>query len=187
MPSFDRPRQAETDISPWLRRFAHLLKPGGEVLDLAAGFGRHSRWLAARGYRVLSADIDISGIADLAESPAVEVLAADLETDDWPLAERRFDAVLVTNYLHRAHFPLLPGLLNEGGVLLFDTFSAGNEQLGRPRNPDFLLRPGELLDAFSGLLQVVAFEQGSEQKPRPAVRQRLCARRGEQVVALQAG
>ena len=177
MPSFDRPAQPESDISPWFRRFAHLMPVGGQVLDLAAGYGRHTRWALSLGCRVVAVDIDVAGIEDLAGQPAAEVIAADLEQAGWPLADRRFDAVLISNYLHRPHFARLPGLLNDGGTLLFDTFGAGNEALGRPRNPDFLLRPGELLEAFAGSLQVVAYEHGVEHSPRPAVRQRLCARR----------
>ena len=179
MPSFDRPAHPESDISPWFRRFAHLLPPAGEVLDLAAGYGRHARWALSLGCRATAVDIDISGLEDLQGLPAAEVIAADLEQGAWPLADRRFDAVLISNYLHRPHFARLPDLLRNGGVLMFDTFGVGNEVYGRPRNPDFLLRPGELLDAFADRLQVVAYEQGLEYRPRPAVRQRICARRAD--------
>ena len=104
-------------------------------------------------------------------------LTADLETDPWPFADRGFDGIVVTNYLHRPHFPLLTATLAPGGMLLIDTFAAGNERFGRPRNPAFLLQPGELLDAFSAALRIVAYEHGAVTTPRPAIRQRLCARK----------
>ena len=175
MPSFDRPALPESEISPWVRRFAPLIAPAGRVLDVAAGHGRHTRWLLAQGFELVAADIDTSGLRDLAGTPGLEIVAADLETGDWPFAADHFDAILVTNYLHRPHFKWLPESLRPGGVLLFDTFAAGNEQFGRPRNPDFLLAPAELLGAFGDRLQVVAYECGRETHPRPAVRQRLCA------------
>jgi hypothetical protein len=127
---------------------------------------------------VVAVDIDVSGVADLVATPGVEVACHDLETGHWPFAGRRFAAIIVANYLHRPHFPWLIESLDEGGVLLVDSFGAGNERYGRPRNPDFLLAPGELLAAFSGRLAIVAYEAGFEQRPRPAVRQRLCAVRG---------
>lgn len=150
--------------------WAHLIKPAGLVLDVAAGSGRHARALAARGYKVIAADLDVTGLTDLDG----EVIAADLENGTWPFAQRRFDAIVVTNYLHRPHFPHYTASLNPGGVLLIETFGQGNENFGRPRNPAFLLAPGELLAAFASL-SVVAYEHGAEQQPRPAVRQRLCA------------
>ncbi len=175
MPSFDRPSDPDIAPSPWVCRFAPLVRSGGLVLDLACGAGRHTRWLVAHGYRVLATDVDVSGIADLRTSPAVEILQADLEDRDWPLAGRSFDGIVVTNYLHRPQFPHLARSLRVAGVLIIETFGAGNERLGRPRNPAFLLQPGELLAAFGSELQIVAYEHGSEESPRPAVRQRLCA------------
>lgn len=184
MRSFDRPARPESDVSPWLARFVHLIPAGGPVLDLACGHGRHARWLRARGWPVTAVDIDLTGVADLVADPQVELLEADLEAGHWPLADRRFAAVLVTNYLHRPHFRWLPDALAPGGVLLVDTFGRGNERLGRPRNPDFLLAPGELLGAFADRLQVVAYEYGAVDSPRPAVRQRLCAVRSAEPVPL---
>ena len=165
-------------------RWAPLIQTGGTVLDVAAGHGRHTRALAERGHWVTSVDLDVTGLEDLATPsqvphPPVEVLAVDLEGGSWPLAGREFAAIVVTNYLHRPHFPHLVTSLSPGGVLIFETFGQGNERLGRPRNPDFLLAPGELLAAFSPHLQIVAYEHGAEQSPRPAVRQRLCAVKGD--------
>jgi SAM-dependent methyltransferase len=184
MPSFDRPAQPESGISSWFQRFAHLLSPRSAVLDLAAGYGRHTRWALSLGCRVVAVDIDVGGLEDLSDRPDAEIITADLEQGDWPLGDRRFDAVLISNYLHRPHFARIPGMLRDGGLLMIDTFGAGNQRYGRPRNPDFLLQPGELLDAWAGQLQVVAYEQGIEYWPRPAVRQRICAQAGAGPVAL---
>jgi SAM-dependent methyltransferase len=157
-------------------RWAHLIHAGGTVLDVAAGHGRHTRALRAQGFRVVAADVDVSALQDLASDPDVEIRGVDLEAGAWPFF-RAFDAIIVTNYLHRPHFPHLTSSLSPGGVLIIETFGAGNERLGRPRNPAFLLKPGEVLTAFPGL-HVVAYEHGEEQQPRPAIRQRLCAVRG---------
>jgi SAM-dependent methyltransferase len=172
--------------SPWVMRWAHLIHAGGTVLDLAAGHGRHTRALRTLGFKVLAADVDVSGLADLAPDSGVEIAAADLETGVWPFSGRTFAGIVVTNYLHRPHFPHLAASLAAGGVLIFETFGAGNGRLGRPRNPDFLLQPGELLAAFA-TLQIVAYEQGEEQLPRPAVRQRLCAVKGSGPYLLEPG
>ncbi|MBL8642623.1 MAG: class I SAM-dependent methyltransferase [Rhodospirillaceae bacterium] len=175
MPSFDRPADPHIAPSPWVLRFAALIVPGGVVLDVAAGHGRHTRALKALGFGVVAADVDISGLADLKNDAAIQVVAADLESGPWPFAGRAFDAIVVTNYLHREHFPHYVAALNPEGVLIMETFGQGNERLGRPRNPDFLLAPGELMQAFSSHLHVVAYEHGIEDEPRPAVRQRICA------------
>jgi SAM-dependent methyltransferase len=182
MASFDRPADPSIAPSPWVLRWAHLIRPGGRVLDVAAGHGRHARALSAMGHNVVAVDVDVSGLHD---APGIEVLAADLETGAWPFSAESFDAIIVANYLHRPHFPHLMRSLAPGGVLLFETFGQGNERLGRPRNPDFLLAPGELLRAFENTLEIVAYEHGEEHEPRPAVRQRLCAVKGIAPVHLQ--
>ena len=174
MASFDRPTDPNIPISPWIARFTPLFPPSGRVLDLAAGHGRHARHFLKLGFDVTAVDIDVSNLGDLTGSNA-QILEADLEGAAWPFADLSFGAIIVCNYLHRPHFPLLINALGTGGVLLFDTFGQGNEIFGRPRNPNFLLAPGELLEAFSPHLRVVAYEHGHEENPRPAVRQRLCA------------
>src|SRR6478752_1156985 len=143
--------------SPWITRFAHLVPAGGAVLDLACGRGRHLRWFAARGHRVLGVDRDAEALASL--QGVGETLQADIENDAWPLAGRTFDAVVVTNYLWRPLFPKILEAVAPGGVLLHETFVQGNETVGRPTQPDFLLAPGELLQAYPGL-RVVAYEDG---------------------------
>ena len=175
MPSFDRPATPVTAPSAWVVRFAGLVPAGGPVLDLACGDGRHGRYFAGRGHPVTLVDIDVRGVADLGGRPGIEVLEADLEAGAWPFGPSSFAAIVITNYLHRPHFAALPGTLQPGGVLMIETFAAGNESLGRPRNPDFLLAAGELLTAFDPALQIVAYEHGREESPRPAVRQRLVA------------
>jgi SAM-dependent methyltransferase len=166
----------EAACSGWVLRFLPLIRRGAQVLDLAAGSGRHTKLLLDRGYRVHAVDRDAAALAPLA-GPRCKVEAIDLETGGpWPLGID-YDGIAVTNYLHR---PLLPGIaaaLAPGGAVIYETFAQGNERLGRPRNPDFLLRPGELLEAFAALT-IVAFEQGEVALPRPAVIQRIAAVRG---------
>ncbi len=161
--------------SPWLTRWAALIRPGGEVLDVACGSGRHTRYLAARGCRVVAVDRDAAALTALAALPGVRTQAADLEGEPWPFPPARFDGVVVINYLHRPLLGELAAALRPGGVLIYETFMLGNEALGRPSNPAFLLRPGELLEALRERLTVVAFEQGRVDAPKPAVIQRICA------------
>ncbi len=145
--------------SAWVRRFTHLIAPGGTVLDVACGSGRHLRWLVAQGLEVTGVDRDAPALEPLREW--AEIVVADLEADAWPLPERHFDAVLVTNYLWRPLWPALLAALAEGGVFIHETFADGQQHIGRPSRPDFLLQPGELLRACAGL-QVVAYEDGFE-------------------------
>ena len=163
--------------SAWVRRFVPLIRAGGRVLDLAAGGGRHTRLLLDMGCAVTAVDRDVSQLQQFAGTRCT-VLELDLEAGDPTAAMTAlghdYDGVIVTNYLHRPLFPMLAAALAPGGVLIYETFAVGNERLGRPRNPDFLLWPGELLDAFAGLT-AVAFEQGEVDMPRPAVIQRLAA------------
>lgn len=156
-------------------RWVPLIPAGGEVLDVASGSGRHARYLAARGFRVVAVDRDGAALAALSAVAGVRTQAADLEAAPWPFPPERFDGVVVTNYLHRPLLGDLVAALRPGGVLIYETFMRGNEALGRPSNPDFLLRPGELLEALGERLTVVAFEQGRAAAPKPAVIQRVCA------------
>ncbi len=166
--------------SPWVQRYAPLI-PAGEVLDLACGGGRHARLLAALGHPVLALDRDPVALARAAGTGIV-TQAADLEAADggWPFAAGRFLGIVVTNYLHRPLMAPLAHSLAGAGVLIYETFCAGNGQFGKPSNPDFLLAPGELL-AWAGAsgLVVVAFEEGLVRAPRVAMVQRLCAVKGD--------
>lgn len=162
--------------SPWVRRFAGLVPPGGAVLDLACGSGRHARHFLERGHPVVAIDRRGAGVADLCGRPGFEFVEADLEAGGRPaFGARRFAGVVVTNYLHRPILGAVAGAVADDGVLLYETFAVGNARFGRPANPDFLLAPGELLSAVRGRLEVVAFEQGETAHPRPAAVQRICA------------
>ena len=162
--------------SPWVVRFAPLIAENGMVLDLACGSGRHTHYVADLGHPVLALDRKEDALLPLASLTGVETVVADLENGDpWPLPGRLFAGIVVTNYLHRPLFSAIVDSLAEGGILIYETFARGNEKFGKPSNPDFLLRPGELLDMVRGDLRVIAFEEGVIHTPRPAVIQRICA------------
>jgi SAM-dependent methyltransferase len=164
--------------SPWVTRFAHLVRPGAAVLDVACGAGRHTAFFAARGCSVDAVDRDPSLADAFAGLARVRFLAADIESGAWPYAGRHFDAVVVTNYLHRALWPYLRDAVADKGVVLYETFARGNEAFGKPSNPAFLLQARELLDVFSQGFFVVAYEDGELTAPRRARVQRVCAVRG---------
>ncbi len=157
--------------SPWVQRWSALLPAGATVLDVACGSGRHLRWFAQRGARVTGVDRDAAAVEPLRSLG--EIVVADIEGGPWPFAGRRFDAVVVTNYLWRPLLPALVASVADGGVLIYETFAAGNETVGKPSRPDFLLRPGELLQAAAGL-RVLGYEDGFLAEPARYV-QRLCA------------
>lgn len=160
--------------SPWITTWAGLVAPEAEILDVAAGKGRHTAFFAGRGHRVTAIDRDVSA---LAASDTVEVIAGDLEDGSpWPLAGRRFGAVVVTNYLHRPLFPVLFEALQPGGILLYETFMIGNERFGKPDRPDFLLKDGELLDLVRDRFSVTAYEARLISQPKMAMVQRIAAR-----------
>ena len=152
--------------SEWVVRWAPRIARG-PVLDLASGSGRHSKFFKDLGFQVTAVD------REPLRMEGIRFVQADLESGPWPLKET-FGGIVVTNYLHRPLFPHLLRSLGEGGVLIYETFMAGNERFGRPSNPDFLLRPGELREAF-GSLQVLGFEEGQVERPKPAMMQRICA------------
>ncbi|MFP3563183.1 class I SAM-dependent methyltransferase [Paraburkholderia sp. SIMBA_030] len=162
--------------SRWVSHWAHLVAAGGAVLDVASGAGRHARFFASLGHPVTALDRDAAALAAMRDEPLVATLAADIEGAAWPLPDdAKFAAVVVTNYLHRPLFPQLLCSLAPGGVLIYETFAQGNERVGKPSNPAFLLAPGELLEVVRGRLRVVAFQDGFLAQPRPAYVQRICA------------
>jgi SAM-dependent methyltransferase len=157
--------------SPWVERWAPLIS-SGRVLDLACGSGRHARYFLERGLEVVAVDRQLQDI------PGASFVQANLEDGSpWPLPDEQFEGIVVTNYLHRPLFPRIVESLAPGGVLIYETFMLGNERFGRPSNPAFLLKPGELLEAF-GVLRTLAFEEGEVTAPKPAMIQRLCSQRG---------
>lgn len=162
------------EASPWIVRWTPLVPAGGTVLDLACGRGRHLRWFARRGHPVVGVDRDAEALA--ASAGLGETIAADVENGPWPLAGRQFAAVVVTNYLWRPLFPRIVEAVAPGGVLLYETFAQGNETVGKPSRPDFLLAPGELLRACESL-RIVAYEDGFLAQP-PRFVQRIAAVRG---------
>ena len=157
--------------SAWVQRWSHLVPAGARVLDVACGSGRHVRWFVQRGCLVTGVDRDTAATQLLRAS--AEIIDADIEAGPWPLGGRQFDAVVVTNYLWRPRLADVITCVAPQGVLLYETFAAGNETVGKPSNPNFLLRPGELLAAASDL-RVVAYEDGFERPPERFV-QRIVA------------
>lgn len=172
-------------VSSWVKRFVGTIPPG-KVLDLACGEGRHSFFLAAAGKDVLAVDRNHDVLIKIADK-GIATLQIDLESnDDSALAvlfqPRHFAGIVVTNYLHRPLVPMLLRSIAEQGVLLYETFAEGNQQFGRPSNPDFLLASAELLrwlavDSHQNW-HIVAFEEGYVEHPKPAMVQRLCAVKG---------
>lgn len=166
--------------SPWVKRFAPLIQTG-EVLDLACGSGRHARFLAECGHQVLAVDRDTRALASAA-GKGITTDQCDLESEQarhsagWPFGEGRFQGIVVTNYLHRPLFGAILDSLAAGGILIYETFTIGNERFGKPSNPNFLLQPGELLKVVQGAnFHVLAFEDGYLSQPKPAMVQRICA------------
>ncbi len=162
--------------SPWVERFAPLVPEGAAVLDVACGGGRHTRLFLARGHPVTAVDRDAARLDPPRGTPGLTVVEADLEAGGpWPFADTRFGGVVVINYLHRPLMVANVAAVAAGGALIYETFAQGNERFGKPRKPDHLLRPGELLQAARGKLRVVAYEDLEVSAPRPAMVQRICA------------
>jgi SAM-dependent methyltransferase len=165
--------------SNWIQRWTHLLPRGAEVLDIACGHGRHMKWFAEKG--CVATGVDRSTEAVNAANKFGTAVLADIENDPWPLHRdgqaHQFDAIVVTNYLWRPLFPTIVQSLAPGGVLIYETFSQGNETVGKPARADFLLRSSELLLAFSDL-RVIAFEDGFLENP-PRFVQRIVAVRSD--------
>jgi len=163
--------------SPWIVKHAPLIRNNGRVLDLACGSGRHAIWLAKQGYRVDALDRDAKALANMEGMDNINVLNVDIEAGDWPGSGQQYDGIIVSRYLYRPLLSRLDKMLKPDGILIYETFMIGNERYGKPSNPDFLLLPNELLETYSPLLSIIAFEQGDVELPRPAVMQRICAKK----------
>ena len=136
------PQHGEEAPSPWIRRWSHLLQPGGTVLDVACGAGRHMRWFNQRGHPVTGVDRSAAALCALDDiGTQVERIEADIENAPWPLMQqgrpRDFNAVVVTNYLWRPLWPVLLQSVAPGGVLLYETFSVDHASIGRPAHRRF--------------------------------------------------
>lgn len=162
--------------SPWVVKHLPLIRKGGRVLDLACGSGRHAIWIAQQGYQVDAVDRDVQAVSGMVGMDNINIIVLDLEAGEWLRPDQRYDGIVVSRYLYRPLLPILPEILNPGGVLIYETFMEGNGRFGKPSNPDFLLLHDELLALYSPLLSIYAFEQGGESKPKPAVMQRICAK-----------
>ena len=177
----DNPDHTADPPSDWVLKFAPAIPTGGQVLDLACGAGRHTRLLLRLGHPVLAVDRDTKWLENIAGANGLTVLQTDLESEHGAPAEiagAKFAGVVVINYLHRPLMPWIAGAIKVGGVLIYETFAMGNEKFGHPRNPDFLLRPAELQDAFADILDVLGYEHGQfERGGNRAVIQRIAAKR----------
>lgn len=162
--------------SPWVIKYADLIPAGAKVLDLACGNGRHSRFFIKKLCTVTAVDIDTRPLDELSKNPNCNVIRADLEFhDEWILATD-FDAIIVTNYLHRPLFRYLPRALAPNGILIYQTFMVGNEVYGKPSNPHYLLAKNELKTVLDEHLEIIEFSQGFRAEPKEAVTQQICAR-----------
>ena len=176
----DLPRSVHGSEPPsaWVQRWSHLVTERGVVLDVACGQGRNARWFYERNHPVALVDRAQAAIESIAiPAQACEAVVADIENGPWPFAGRQFAAVIVTNYLWRPLMPTLLDSLAPSGVLIYETFTQGNETVGKPSRPDFLLRTGELLELCRDL-RVVAFEDGFQEDAQgqsPRFIQRIAA------------
>jgi SAM-dependent methyltransferase len=190
-----------SNVTSWVSKFAPLVQPNATVLDLACGGGRHTEFFLARGHRVIALDKDTSGLATYSDNPACEAITFDLESSDLessdlessdlattnqskiiyseqlPFFEKNLQCIVVVNYLYRPLMSALIQALSPGGILIYQTFMAGNERYGRPKNPDFLLSPLELPNTFNSECDQIDFFEGFVSAPKRAVIQCYCGRK----------
>src|ERR1044071_6118808 len=145
-------------------------RPAGSALDLAGGVGRHSIWLAQRGWRVKLVDISEVGVKQAAENAKQTGTASSIITEvrdlnaKQDLGREQYDLVVVFFFLQRGLFPALAAAIKPGGFLIYKTYT--NEQkrfAGGPSHPMFLLQPNELLRAFTSL-RVLHYHETIQEK-----------------------
>jgi len=156
--------------SAWLQRFAPT--PPGVALDVACGSGRNLRWLVDAGWQVTGVDRDTAATEPL--QSLAKIVDADIEEHPWPLPQQQFDLVVVCNYLWRPLFDDIRAAVKPGGWLIWETFADGQQTIGRPSRPDFLLQRGELL-RVCGDWRIVAYEDLYEDGVNPRFVQRVAA------------
>ena len=145
-------------ISNWVKYCLKKIPFGkGYVLDLACGRGRHSVFLSDLGYNVLSVDINKKSLNSF-DGKLIKKKAIDIENvNNWPLGEKKFYIVIVTNFLNRKIFPLIIDSISKGGYLVYETFSEGHEKIGKPSNPEYILKPKELIK-LSNKMEFLEYE-----------------------------
>ena len=178
--------QAELKPHALLQEFVDILlqeAPHGSVLDLASGNCHNGIFLAQQGFNVICCDISaaaLNSVSDAAGSLGVKVktLQIDLERQDSnPLPPEQFAVILVFRYLHRPLLPHLREALQHTGFLIYETYTVDQVKFGRPHNPDFLLKPKELLEAFTGW-KIIHYFEGILSNPDRAVAQLVCRKPG---------
>ena len=163
-------------ISGWVRRYYRQFPKNGFILDLAGGTGRHARFLSQKGFKLLLVDNQISKAKDLQNVEGIKLVEYDLEAgNSLPFPASSFQGIVVTNYLYRPIFPQLLCLLDVGGILIYETFAVGHEKYGRPKNPNYLLNSGELINLVSPQMRVIAYEERLITRPTKAYVQRIVA------------
>ena len=161
--------------SDWVVRFYAGINHKGRVLDVACGAGRHYSLGMSSGRRTVGIDRDIAQASQYQNAQNLELIEADLEDGrPFPFRGQQFDGIIVTNYLWRPILPDIIAAVAPDGILIYETFAVGQEKLGKPSNPEFLLRPSELMDAVAGKLRIVAFEHARLGGPERVV-QRIAA------------
>ncbi len=161
--------------SAWIRQHAGTISPGSAI-DVAAGSGRHAFLLADLGFQVTAVDINPALSAIYSES-SVAFKNLDLEGSHWPLSGQQFDLVVVSNYLYRPNLQALIRLVSPEGYLLYETFGLGNEQYGKPGNPNFLFEENELAWVLGSEFVILDEKFEEVSNPTPAVRAGIFARR----------
>ena len=158
----------------WVECYSSLIPSGGSVLDLACGSGRHTGMLLNKGYQVTAVDIDTTLIKQNFSNKNLNIVKCDLESlSFWPFEKNSFLGIIVVNYLHRPLFSKIIESLREEGVLVYQTFADGHSRYGKPKNPDYLLKRGELKTVFDSM-KIISYQHGYLSYPSQSIIQRIC-------------